>query len=344
MFSFNNNQLELPLSSVWLMNALAEYKGRQDLFRHQSPQILHALLELALVESAESSNRIEGVTVDHDRLKPLILGKSAPRDRSEEEVAGYRAALQWIHEKHQQLEITPATLLELHRLCRGEYWDSGKWKEKNNDIIKKHPDGRIEVVFKPVDAQHVPDMINQLCLSYNHAINQEKFPHLYAVACLILDFLSIHPFRDGNGRVSRLLTLLALYHHRYLVGQYISLERIIEQSKETYYESLNRSSQRWHEAKHDPLPWLNYFMGTIILAYKEFEERATHMASTRGSKTDMIISMINKQVNEFAIRDIETALPTVSRDMIRVVIRKLQLENKVQSLGKGRAARWKRIG
>lgn len=156
MNSFKRENIELPLSAVWLTNSIAEYKGKQELYAKQSPQVLKTLLETALIESAESSNRIEGVTVDHARLKPLIIGHSKPRDRSEEEVAGYRKALDLIHTKYKSLKVAPEIVKELHRLCRGEAWDAGKWKEKDNDIIRKHPDGRVEVIFKPVSAAKTP--------------------------------------------------------------------------------------------------------------------------------------------------------------------------------------------
>jgi len=193
MNSFKRYNVELPLSSVWLMNSIAEYKGKQELYAKQSPQVLKTLLEAALIESAESSNRIEGVIVDRERLKPLIIGHSKPRNRSEEEVAGYRKALDLIHRKYQSLKITPETVKELHRLCRGELWDAGKWKEKNNDIVRRYPDGRIEIIFKPVSAEKTPGMMKQLCLSYENSVTQFKYPDLYAVACVVLDFLSIHP-------------------------------------------------------------------------------------------------------------------------------------------------------
>ncbi|MBI3602393.1 MAG: Fic family protein [Candidatus Omnitrophica bacterium] len=324
------------------MNAISEYKGKQDLYARQSPQILKNLLEIALIESVESSNRIEGVTVDKDRLKPLIIGNTKPRDRSEEEVAGYRKALDWIHKKYESLRITPDTIKQLHRFCRGESWDAGKFKEKDNDIIRKHPDGRVEVVFKPVSAQKTPEMIEQLCLTYENGLAQLKYPPLYAVACLVLDFLSIHPFRDGNGRVSRLLTLLALYQQGFVVGKYISLERIIEQSKESYYETLNKSSQRWHEAEHNGMAWFNYFLGTVLSAYKEFEERAGNLKPTRGIKTEIVESAINRQFSEFSMSDIEKECPNVSRPMIRVVLEDLRAKGKVEVLGIGRSARWRK--
>lgn len=343
MNSFKNEDLKLPLSSVWLMNALAEYKGKQELYAKQSPQVLKTLLETALIESAESSNRIEGVTVEHARLKPLVIGHSKPRDRSEEEIAGYRKALDLIHKKHKSLNVAPETIKELHRLCRGESWDAGKWKEKDNDIIRKHADGRVEVIFKPVSAAKTSEMMKQLCLSYEHSVSQLKYPDLYAVACLVLDFLSIHPFRDGNGRVGRLLTLLVLYQHGFTVGKYISLERVIEQSKESYYETLNKSSQKWHEAKHDVMPWFNYFLGTVLAAYKEFEERAANIKLARGAKTALLMKAINDQHGEFSISDIEQACPSVSRVMIKKVLLQMQKKRKIKCLGKGQSAKWKRM-
>ncbi len=343
MNSFKRDNVKLPLSSVWLMNSIAEHKGKQELYAKQSPQVLKTLLEAALIESAESSNRIEGVTVDKVRLKPLIIGHSKPRDRSEEEIAGYRKALDLIHRKHQSLKITPETIKELHRLGRGELWDAGKWKEKNNDIIRKYPDGRVEVIFRPVSAEKTQEMMKQLCLSYENSVNQLKYPDIYAVACLVLDFLSIHPFRDGNGRVSRLLTLLALYQHGYMVGKYISLERIVEQSKETYYETLNKSSQRWHEAKHDVIPWFNYFLGTVLTAYKEFEERAGNIKPSRGAKTGIVTAAIERQIGEFSISDIERECPTVSREMIKIILRQLQKAKKIRCLGKGKSAKWQKV-
>lgn len=343
MNSFKKENIELPLSAVWLTNSIAEYKGKQDLYAKQSPQVLKTLLETALIESAESSNRIEGVTVDHARLKPLVIGHSKPRDRSEEEIAGYRKALELIHTKHKSLKINPQTIKELHRLCRGESWDAGKWKEKDNDIIRKRPDGRVDVIFKPVSAAKTPEMMKQLYLSYEYSITQLKYPDLYAIACLILDFLSIHPFRDGNGRVSRLLTLLALYQHGFAVGKYIGIERIVEQSKETYYEALNKSSQKWHDAKHDIIPWFNYFLGTVLAAYKELEERAKNIKPARGAKTQMITQATGKQVGEFTLSDIEKACPSVSRDMIKIVLRELRNAKKIKCLGKGKSAKWDRF-
>jgi len=204
-FKKTEKDLKLPLSAVWLMNSISEYKGKQDMYARQSPQVLQSLVEMALIESAESSNRIEGVTVEKSRLKPLVLGRSKPKDRSEDEIAGYRNALDLIHQKHKSLEISPHTIRQLHRLSHAGAGDAGQWKTKDNEIIRKGRNGSIEIIFKPVSASSTPEAIKQLSLAYRHSIEQLRYPGLYAVACLILDFLCIHPFRDGNGRVSRQL-------------------------------------------------------------------------------------------------------------------------------------------
>src|SRR3989339_493824 len=331
MNSFNKRtDLKLPLGAVWLLNSISEFKGKQELYTKQSPQMLKALLDMAMIESAESSNRIEGVTVDKNRLKPLVLGNSAPRDRSEEEVRGYRRALDLIHKKYETLDITPGVIKKLHYLSHGESGDAGEWKKKDNDIIRKNPDGSIEVIFKPVSAALAPKAVEELCLQYKYAIEQLRYPALYAVACLILDFLSIHPFRDGNGRVARLLTLLALYHHGYEVGKYISLERIIEQSKETYYEALNKSSQQWHEGKHDVEPWFYYFLGIVNSAYKEFEQRAVKHRTREGAKTELIVQAVMNQGKEFSISDIAGECSGISRVMIKLVLEKMKQEGKIK--------------
>lgn len=343
-FKKSREDSELPLSTVWLMNSIAEYKGKQELYARQSPQILKTLVEIALIESAESSNRIEGVTIERKRLKPLVIGHSKPRDRPEEEIAGYRKVLDLIHKKHKNLEVSSQTILEFHRVSRAETGDAGQWKTKDNEIIRKNPDGTVEVIFKTVPAIQTPEAIKQTCLAYKYAVDQLKYPSLYATACLILDFLCIHPFRDGNGRVSRLLTLLALYHHGYEVGKYISIERIIEQTKETYYEVLQESSNGWHQAKHNIIPWLNYFLTTINYAYREFEQRACSIKSPRGAKTEVVIQAVNSQIGDFSISDIERLCPGISRDMIRLVFRQLQKDKKITCLGKGQSARWRQIG
>jgi Fic family protein len=346
MMSFRGARLSeahLPLGTVWLLESLAESKGRQALYEKQSPQVLKALRELALVESTESSNRIEGVTVDADRLRPLVLGDSRPRDRSEEEIVGYRKALSWVHTHHEKIPIEPETFQRLHaRAQGGTTGDAGHWKQSANDIIEVYPDGRREVRFRPVPPAQVPAAVEELCVAYHHSIDQLKVTPLLAVACLVLDFLCIHPFRDGNGRVSRLLTLLALYHHGHQVGRYISHERIVEETKETYYEVLKASSIGWHEGRHDFLPWFNYLLSTQRMAYRELEERAARQRPARGAKAELVAYALEHVTSPFGIADIERLCPSVSRDMIRVVMNRWRQEGRLESLGRGRDAQWRR--
>ncbi len=202
-----------------------EAKGRQELYEKQSPEVLRTLRELAIVESTESSNRIEGVTVDPGRLRPLVLGRARPRDRSEEEIVGYRNALSWIHTDPGAIAVTPDTIRRLHATAQAGASDAGQWKARDNEILEVLevlPDGRRIVRFRLVAARATPEGIEQLCLGYRHVADQALLPPLLAVANFVLDFLCVHPFRDGNGRVSRLLTLLLLYHHGFRVGRYVS--------------------------------------------------------------------------------------------------------------------------
>jgi Fic family protein len=277
MITFRRRRLantKLPYGVVWLLDKLAESKGKQALYENESRRILNSLQEIALVEGAESSNRIDGVTVETDRSRPLVLGNARPRDRSEEEVIGYRNALSWVHRNHDKVSIQPETLRRLHALAQeGTIGDAGAWKESQNEIVELDPEGRLEVRFQPLEPALVPAAVEELCRSYKDSVDQLRIIPLLAVAALVFDFLCIHPFRAANGRTSRLLTLLALYQHGYHVGRYISLERIIEQSKESYYDALRSSSLGWHGGTHDILPWFHYFISTIHTAYLELEER-----------------------------------------------------------------------
>ena len=345
MNSFRNRRFRdstVPMSTAWLLNDIAEAKGRQELYTRQSPQTLKALREMALIQSTESSNRIEGVTVAPDRLRPLVLGKTKPRDRSEQEVQGYRLALNEIHTRHEKLSITPATLQRLHALCQSASGDAGQFKRIDNEVVELRPGAAPVSRFKCVSAKQTPAAVDELCLLYRHALDQDNIPPLIAITALVLDFLCIHPFRDGNGRVSRLLTLLALYHHGYEVGRYISLERLVEQSKEDYYEVLNRSSQRWHEGKHELTPWMNLLLAVIRRGCVEFEERAGQVKAPRGAKTELVQAAIEAQSGPFRVSDIQHACPGVSLDMIRQVLKNLR-GSKVECLGRGQNAQWQKL-
>jgi Fic family protein len=334
----------IPASASWYIADLAEARGRQELYIRQVPQRLRALREHALIESAVSSNRIEGIEIDQKRVGTIIFGKPLLRDRDEEEVRGYREALNRIHENAANMPISEEAILELHRLSRGEIWDAGKYKEKDGDIIERYPNGRERIRFKTVAASNAPAYLEDLVSLWFRALEERWVHPLIALAAFNLDFLCIHPFRDGNGRVSRLLLLLQSYHLGYEVGRYISLERLIEQNKERYYETLEQSSQGWHEGKHDPWPYINYLLFILKTAYREFESRLDIADSPRGAKTEIIEAAIKSFPGEFTLADLERACPGVSHDMTRKVLRNLRRTGDVECLGRGPGARWKRKG
>ncbi|MGB7768230.1 MAG: Fic family protein [Verrucomicrobiia bacterium] len=331
----------LPTRTTWYLTDLAEARGKQELFTRQSPQKLKVLREHALIESAISSNRIEGVEVDKSRVATLIFGKPALRDRDEEEVRGYRDALKLIHESGAQLTISEATIKKLHKLCRGDIWDAGKYKEKDVDIIQTYADGRSRVRFKTVPASKTPKAMAGMIELWQRGTKEKWLPPLGLAAALNLDFLCIHPFRDGNGRVSRLLFLLASYHCGIEAGRYISLERLIEQNKERYYEVLEQSSQRWHEGKHDPWPTMNFLLFILTQACKEFEQRVGQLKSPRGEKTALVEAAIARQTGLFSLADLQSACPSVSVDLIRSVLKRLKGKS-VECMGRGHTAKWRK--
>lgn len=323
------------------LRALGEYRGKQQLYVAQSPEVLSDLRQIAAIESTESSNRLEGVVVPRDRLKSLVIKNAAPKSRSEQEVAGYRDALGLIHENVEQMPFSEGAILQLHStLYRYMPQPGGHWKAANNDIVERHPDGSSRIRFRPVAAHLTPMAMSDLVGRYRTALDQHLADPLVLVPLVILDFLCIHPFPDGNGRMARLLTLQMLYHFDYAVGRYISLERIFEESKESYYETLEASSQDWHEAAHNIAPWLDYFWGALLRAYKEFEERVGTIERGRGAKGDRVRAEILKRNLPFSISEIEEASPGVSRDMVRLVLRTMKAEGLIAPTGKGRGARW----
>jgi Fic family protein len=338
--------LNFSAEQVSVLKKIGEYRGKQALFSRQTPEFLESLQQVAIIESSESSNRLEGVTAPHDRIEALVLKSTTPKNRSEQEIAGYRDALALIHESARYMDFTVNIILQCHSIVyRYMPDDGGRWKMVDNEIVEKNPDGSIKRIrFKPVSAVQTPQAMDTLAKTYKEAINQHHKEPLLVIPLTILDFLCIHPFTDGNGRVARLLTLLLLYHFDYQVGRYISLERIFEESKETYYETLEKSSRGWHQGKHDTFPWMNYFWGVLTRAYQEFEERVGKIRTGKGSKTEQIRMAVNRRIGPFAISDIESDCPGISRDMIRLVLRQLRDEKAIFLQGKGRGAKWIRKG
>jgi Fic family protein len=318
--------------------------GKQELFTRQSPQKLKTLREHALIESAVSSNRIEGVEVEASRVATLVFGSPALRDRDEQEVLGYRSALDLIHREAAALAVTPETIKRLHRLNRGDIWDAGEYKQKAEPIIERYPDGRSRVRFMPVEAGEPTVAAMAELTEFWFASQHDRLVNPFvAMGAFVLDFLCIHPFRDGNGRVSRLLMLLLGYHAGAEVGRYISLERLIEQNKDRYYESLEQSSKGWHAHQHNPWPFINFTLWILKEAYKEFEQRVGDTAEPFGAKAQLVRQAVARQQGGFSVSDLERACPGVGRDWIRAILRKMKADGELRSYGHGAGARWERV-
>lgn len=346
MRSFINQYLDkqsVPLDVPGTLRAIGEYVGKQELYAKQAPQVLATLKQVAIIQSTESSNRIEGVVVDGKRLKALVEKKTTPKNRPEGEVVGYRDVLAKIHSSSDRFEISPEMILKMHRdMLYRTNLPAGHWKRKDNTIEEQLPKGRWITRFVPVPAHETPYYMKQLCSIFNREWDKGQFDKLLLIFSFILDFLCIHPFTDGNGRVSRLLTVLLLHRGGYEVGRYISIERLIEDSKETYYEVLKKSSDGWHTGQHNILPWWRYSLGLLIAAYKEFIDRVGMVRASRGAKSEWIRDAIRNLPKEFSIRGIIRACPGVSRPMIRVILDELRSKGKIEVLGTGRNARWRK--
>lgn len=328
---------------VATLRVIGEYIGKQEIYTHQSPEALETLRKLATIESVESSNRLEGITAERLQIEGMVLRSAKPRGKSEQEIAGYRDALALVHEHWGTLELSLGTIQRLHRLLFRYLPESGgTWKDLDNLIIERRSDGRERIRFRPTPAIETPEAMSNLVKRYDDLVRAGEDP-LITVPLAIFDFLCIHPFNDGNGRLARLLTLLLLYRAGFVVGRYISLERIFEETKETYYETLEISSGGWHSGGHDILPWLTYYWGVLIRAYTEFEGRVGTVTTGYGSKTEQIKLAIDRRTGPFAISDIERECPGISRDMIRHVLRQLRDGGTLRSTGVGRGAKWMKV-
>lgn len=336
--------LTIPHHLITIIRQIGEYKGKQELYKKQAPEMLENLRHVAIIQSTESSNRLEGITADIQRIKDLVEEKTKPANRSEAEIAGYRDVLSTVHANYEHIPFNKSVLLQFHHdLMKYAGKEGGRWKSVSNEITEILPDGTKKIRFVPVAPHLTPDYMQTLHERYESISKEGDIDPLILIALYVLDFLCIHPFLDGNGRMARLITLLLLYRNSYEVGRYISLERVIEQTKESYYETLQKSSQGWHKGKHDALPWAEYALSTILAAYKEFESRFAGVSKGRGSKTDIVMNAIDSIVGDFSVSDLEKACPDVSVDMIRHVLKKLKKDDRISSLGKGRFARWRKV-
>ena len=335
-------KLQIPMTVSWYLSDIGKSQGLQALFQRQSPQRLKVLREHAIAQSAVSSNRIEGVKIDQSRIGTIVFGHPALKDRDEEEVAGYRDALNLIHTRAAALPVSEETILTLHKHSRGDIWDAGNYKDKPVDIIEKLPNGDQRVRFRSVPPSETSACTRKLVELWADQIREHDISSLILLAAFNLDFLCIHPFRDGNGRVSRLLLLLTCYHAGIEAGRYVSIERLIEENKERYYETLQQSSQHWHEGRHDPWPYIGYILFIIKKAFDEFEERAGQVSAPRGEKTSLLEAAIDRQTGDFGVGDLQQACPGVGIDLVRKVLKRLKGQ-RVECLGRGQTARWRKL-
>ncbi len=335
----------VPHDLLQVIRRLGEYKGKQDLYRSQAPRVLDSLRQAAVIESTESSNRIEGVSAPLKRIRRLVEEKTAPRNRSEREIAGYRDVLNTIHANHAYIPFTADVVRQLHRdLYRFAPAQGGRWKLTDNDITETLPDGTVRIRFKPVRAFQVAEAMAELHARFDDHWDRGAIDRLLLIPAYVLDFLCIHPFQDGNGRMARLITLLLLYRAGYEVGRHVSLEAIIERTGEGYYASLYDCSQGWHEGGHALLAFWEYFLGVMLLtAYREFEERIESLTVSRGAKREAVIDAIERLPNEFRYADVERACLGVSRPTISRALGDLRKSGKIECIRRGRDATWRKI-
>ncbi len=325
------------------IRTIGEYKGKQDLFKAQSPQILETLQQAAIIQSTESSNRIEGVEAPLQRIKALVAQKTMPQNRSEQEITGYRDVLNTIHANYANMPFSTGLVLQLHRdLYQFLPGDGGRWKSADNNITETRPDGTVVLRFETVSAFLTPGAMTQLHERFNTLWQTEEVEPLLLIPTYILDFLCVHPFRDGNGRMARLLTLLLLYQAGYEVGRYISLEQIVERTKESYYDTLYQSSQNWHSAQHTLLPWWEYFLGVVLSAYREFEQRVGLVTVSRGAKREIVFEVVARLPQQFQYADVERACPGVSRPTINRALAELRAKDQIRCIKSGRDAVWEK--
>lgn len=346
MFSFDerfDTRLPYTHSLVRTIRLLGEYRGKAELYTQQMPQVLETLRQVAVIQSTESSNRIEGVVAAPQRLRDLVAEKTTPRDRSEQEIAGYRDVLATIHANHEGMRLSPNLVLQLHRdLFQYTPSGGGSWKNAPNTIIERHPNGTELVRFDPVAPYLVDEAMRQLHQRFDDFRSREVIDPLLLIPAYVLDFLCIHPFRDGNGRMARLLTLLLLYQAGYSVGRYISLEKLVEETKESYYDTLGQSSAGWHTGDHTLLPWTEYLLGVMLAAYRRFEERVGSLTTARGAKSQMVLNTIAAFAGDFSTAEIQERCPNVSLDLIRRILQEQKKLGAVEPLGRGPQARWRK--
>jgi len=323
---------------VTMLSQIHEFKGEQNLFIEAQSDTLTQLVEIAKIQSTEASNKIEGIFTSDERLKKLVTNKTTPRSRNEQEIAGYRDVLSTIHDSYEFIPVRPSIILQLHRDL---YKFSGKsiggaYKNTDNVIAEEDNEGNRFVRFQPVPAWETADAIEALCDAFDDAIARNEADPLLIIPMFVLDFLCIHPFNDGNGRMSRLLTLLLLYRAGYIVGKYISIEKVIETSKDTYYEALQSSSQGWHEEKNDYAHFVRYMLGVILSAYRDFSSRVRVLTTSGMSKPDRIREIIKDTLGKITKTEIMQKSPDISQVTVQRTLNDLVKSGDIIKIGGGR--------
>ena len=318
--------------------AIYKEAGKQELYLKQCPEELEKLVEIAKIQSTEASNAIEGIVTTNTRIKQLVEEKTTPKNRNEQEIAGYRDVLSIIHESFDAIPLTQNYILQLHKILYGHMSNpaAGKTKMVQNYISATYPDGHTEILFTPLAPYETPKALDRLCEEYNRVIGNMEVEPLIAIPVFIHDFLCIHPFNDGNGRMSRLLTTLLLYRSGFYVGKYISLEAKIADHKDLYYDALYASQAGWHEGNDDPLPFIKYLLGTIIAAYRDFEDRFALVEVKRPALEIVRLAAQNK-IGKFTKQDIRELCPSLSVSSIEGALRKLVESGEIKREGNGKS-------
>lgn len=327
---------------VSLLSTIHEYKGRQTLFMDSRPEALRSLLDAAKIQSTEASNRIEGIITTDVRLKQLVREKTMPRTRSEKEIAGYRDVLSTIHESYAYIPPRPSLILQLHRDLYKYSGMSigGSYKSSDNVTAEDRTDGTRTIRFQPVAAWETPEAMQQLCEELTAALGDAELDPLVVIPMFVLDFLCIHPFSDGNGRMSRLLTLLLLYRAGYTVGKYISLEKLIADSKETYYEALQSSSYDWYEGKNDYVPFVRYLLGVVAAAYRDFTSKVELLTKEKATKADRVRETIKNHLGTITKAEIAAQCPDISEVTIERTLAELKATGNILKIGGGRYTKY----
>lgn len=330
---------------VQMIASIHEHKGKQELFLEANQDELKTLLEVAMIQSTGASNRIEGIYTTDKRLKELVSQKAEPRNRSEEEIAGYREVLAMIHESYEYIVPRSNMILQLHRdlysFSHGAV--GGNYKNSDNLIAEIDSEGHEKVRFIPVPAFQTAEAVEELCNRFWEAWEADYIDKLILIPMFVLDFLCIHPFNDGNGRMSRLLTLLLFYKAGYIVGKYISMEMLIEKTKETYYEALQASSGDWHENENAYEPFVRYYLGVTLKAYNEFENRVEHLKNRSLSKPDRIKALIDQKIGKITKKEIMDTCPDISKTTIERTLTELVKNGHIAKVGSGPATGYVRI-